>query len=210
MIVSIDGYDGTGKTTLAKKLCEKYGFIFVERPIILMSKEKYNCSYDDAVKYVYKAQEEIYATKNIEKITRFFNDAILWLKKYQKDKNIILDRGILTSYAVTGSLETESLYDEYISNGAFFDASIYLTANDEERVRRIYERNPNDPDLKHSTKWRQNNLEEYAESRNLNIFKIDTNNKTTEEVFEQAINIFDKFILKSKLYKENYLDENIL
>ena len=70
--------------------------------------------------------------------------------------------------------------------------SIYLTAKDEERVRRIHENDPTDPDLKHPVKWRDNNLEEYATSRKLNYHKINTDNVTPEQVFLEATRVVDR------------------
>ena len=45
MYISIDGIDGTGKTTIAKALAKKLGFYFVEKPFSSVfsdqTKEKY-------------------------------------------------------------------------------------------------------------------------------------------------------------------------
>ena len=81
--------------------------------------------------------------------------------------------------AVEGDEETVDLFDQYIQDGAFHYASIYLTATDLERRRRIYENDPNDPDLKYPIEWRKTDLLEFSESRKLNMYKINTNNKTS-------------------------------
>ncbi len=195
MIVTIDGYDGTGKTTLAKKLAEKYGLIYVYKPFICMNSIVNKIPYAKAIE-ITKIEEKELWTKPLDfkKITKYYCDAFLWLTNFKDKYNIILDRGILTSYAVTGYPETEEVFDYYVYKNCFFDGSIYLTADDNERVRRIRANDPNDPDLKHPIKWRDNNLEEYAATRNLNYHKISTDNKTTEEVFEEACTEFEKII----------------
>lgn len=188
MIITIDGYDGTGKTTLAKALAEKYDFLYLDKPAIRMVAHQYKISFEDAAQFVGAFEKKLFtnsASKH-KQITKFYGTALLWLKQFEKQSNIILDRGLLTTYAIVGDLETEELFEEYVKNGAFFSGSIYLTADDEERVRRIYENDPNDPDLNYPTKWRENNLEDFASSRHLNYYKIDTNHKTPTQVFEEA------------------------
>ena len=67
-------------------------------------------------------------------------------------------------------------------------------ATDLERRRRIYENDPNDPDLKYPIEWRKTDLLEFAESRKLNMHKIDTNQKSPEEVFQIATNILENIL----------------
>jgi len=195
MIITVDGYDGTGKTTLAKKIAERFDFIYVEKPFIHMIKEQQGCTYEEAKK-IAEQQEAIIWQKprDLRRITKYYLDAFIWLKKYQQEYNIIMDRGLLTTYAVVGEQTTEDLFDFYVDMGCFFDGSIYLTADDYERVRRIYNNDPNDPDLKYPVKWRENNLEEYAQTRGLNYHPISTDHKTADEVFEEAIPIVERLI----------------
>lgn len=196
MVITIDGYDGTGKTTLAKALADKYNFLYVEKPIIKMAQQKNKISYEEAEILVKSIENRLFSdtVNNRKQIANFYCNALSWLRQFENKCNIILDRGMLTTYAVIGYSETQAIFDEYIKRGAFFTASIYLTADDEERVRRIYKRDPNDPDLKYPIRWRENNLEEFASRRGLNYCKIDTNNKTLKQVFEQADIFFKKQI----------------
>ena len=194
MIISIDGYDGTGKTTLAKKLAEHYGFLYLDKPVIAMVQHQKKCSYEEATQIVKGYEKELYAHCSKAQIACFYNRAFVWLKNFSKNHNIILDRGILTTYAVVGYPETEALFDHFLKAGAFLQGSIYLTADDEERVRRIYKNDPNDIDLKHPTKWHENNLEEYATERGLNFYKIKTDGKTPDEILQEAIHFIDNLI----------------
>ena len=95
------------------------------------------------------------------------------------------------------------MFDYYLNKGAFLNGSIYLTAKDETRIKRIFANNPNDPDLKFPLKWRENNLEEYANSRKLNYFKINTEGIIPDEIFEKSILIFDDFLKNQNLFKNN-------
>ncbi len=206
MIVTIDGYDGTGKTTLAKRLAERYGFIYLDKPFIGKYQCENKCSLEEAQKRVKEIEKKLFSSASKAEITKFYCEALIWLTQFKNEFNIILDRGLLTTYAVVGEKETEEVFKKYIEYGAFLDASIYLVAADEERVRRIYANDPNDPDLKYPVKWRENNLEEFASSMNLNYHKIDTNNKTPEQVFEQASIFFEQEIKRVENIDSNRKD----
>ena len=194
MIVTVDGYDGTGKTTLAKKLATRYNLTYLEKPIIRMFQMQNHCTYEEATRLVEQRVSGMHEHSGNEEKVRFYCEAFIWLKSFERECNIVLDRGILTTYAVYGDCNTEDIFDYYISKGAFFDISFYLVANDEERRRRILQRDPNDPDLKRPIKWHANNLEEFALSRRLNFHKIDTNVTTTAQVYDEAVKILEGYI----------------
>lgn len=192
MIISIDGYDGTGKSSLAKKIMENDGFKCIYKPKIYMLKDEYDLSYEEASKVLAEEEKKLFSKPlNKKAIIKYYCDALLWLKKYYENYDLILDRGLLTTYAVVGNPDVAEYFDYYVNNGAFYDGSIYLTADDEERVKRIYNNDPNDPDLKYPVKWRDNDLEEYAASRNLNFYKIDTNNKSKDNIYKEGINFIN-------------------
>ncbi len=199
MIISIDGYDGTGKTTLAKKLAKKYDFSYMEKPGVYMIMEKENCSFEEASLLLKTKEKELFSKGDKQEITEFYCGVLSWLNNYSETLNVVLDRGFLTTYAVIGYPETEYLFDYYLEKGAFLNGSIYLTAKDETRIKRIFAKNPNDIDLKFPLKWHENNLEEYANSRKLNYFKIDTDGITPDEIFEKSIIIFDDFLKNQNL-----------
>ena len=210
MIITVDGYDGTGKTTLAKNIAKGYGFLYVDKPIIRMYQSIYKCDYETAAALLKTNEKKLYSEpktpERANKIVRFYTEPMLWLRDVVENNpnhlleimgepllpageklNVVMDRGILTTYAVVGDETTRQTFDEYIAKGAAMDGSIYLTADDYERVRRIYERDPSDPDLKRDPVWRKNDLLEYAESRGISpIAIIPTDGKTTDQVFDAA------------------------
>ena len=205
MIITIDGYDGTGKSTLAKRLAEEYNFIYIEKPFIKMVQEKNMCSYVEAQIIALELEKQLYVNNLREEKIRFYSNALVWLKSYAKDLNIVLDRGILTAYAVYGEKSTSDIFKEYINLGVFFDASIYLIADDNERIRRIRKNDPFDPDLKYPTKWRDHNLDEFCDNLNLNRYTIITDNKSIDDVFQEATIHFNKELFKQENIKEKKL-----
>ena len=218
MIITVDGYDGTGKTTLAKNIANTYGFLYVDKPIIRMYQFIYKCDYDTAAALLKSNEEKLYSEpktpERSNKIVRFYTEPMLWLRDMVENNpnalleimgepllpegeklNVVMDRGILTTYAVIGDETTRDTFDYYLAQGAAMDGSIYLTATDDERVRRIYERDPSDPDLKRPKEWRKNDLLEYAEDRGVSpIGIISTDGKTTDQVFAAAQRILDPMV----------------
>lgn len=61
MIITIDGLDGAGKSTLAKSLSEKLGYEYIDKPIY----ELFNVKGDD--NYLYN---EIYHIQDLIKILK--------------------------------------------------------------------------------------------------------------------------------------------
>ena len=218
MIITVDGYDGTGKTTLAKNIAKGYGFLYVDKPIIRMYQSIYKCDYETAAEILKNNEKKLYSEpktpERANKIVRFYTEPMLWLRDVVENNpnhllglmgepllapgeklNVVMDRGILTTYAVVGDDTTKATFDEYIAKGAAMDGSVYLTADDYERVRRIYERDPSDPDLKRDPIWRKNDLLEYAESRGISpITIIPTDGKNTDQVFDAARQALDPII----------------
>lgn len=203
MIITVDGYDGTGKTTLARNIEKLKKFHYIEKPFILKFQDENNCTYEEAKQATEIIEKKLFSQTNKDEIIKYYADALIWLKKLQNERNIVLDRGILTLYAVVGEKKNFRLFKDYINEGAFFDCSIYLTANDLERRKRIYKNDPNDPDLKYPIEWRKNDLEEFANNQKLDYFKIITDGKTPDEVAKIANNFLDEKIEKNYYQTES-------
>ena len=195
MIITIDGYDGTGKTTLAKKISAVRNFVYVEKPFILKYQFENNCSYEQARIETEKIEQKLFAEQISENIINYYCEALLWLKQFKDVTNIVLDRGVLTLYAVCGTRENEQCFIPYLNKGIAFDGSIYLTADDNIRRMRIIANDPEDPDLRYPVKWRENNLEEFASEQKINHYKIQTDQLNLEEVEQTALKFLDSTIL---------------
>lgn len=194
MVITVDGYDGTGKTTLAKNIAKRYGFTYLEKPVIRMIAVQKGCDLEEAEKIVQQQEGVLWKSKDKHKIAEYYCEAYRFVRELGKTCDIVMDRGLLTLYAIVGDDETKDAFDKYIQEGLFYEGSVYLTATDETRIDRIRRRNPNDPDLKRPH-WRDNDLQEYADSRHLNYFTVATDERNTDEVFEEAIKFLDPLLL---------------
>ncbi len=197
MIITIDGGDGCGKSTLAGKLAERYGFYYIKKPIdnILGVKK------EDGIraKFSKMVQKLVYDINKSEKAKVAFNSSLLLYYKHKlRNDNVIIDRGLLSCYLFNGSEETNSTFDYFVEHGLNFDLSIFLKASNQTRMQRMAARNNADPDLDDAKiaglSDNQSKALDYASSRKLNTLVIDTDNKDAEQVFAEACEYIDSLI----------------
>ena len=58
--------------------------------------------------------------------------------------------------------------------------------------------------MRYPVKWRENDLEEFASGMQLKYFRIVTDNKTSDDVFEEALNAI------SNNYTDEYVRKRIM
>lgn len=148
MIITIDGGDGVGKTTLATALCEKYNFIYIDKPIHYFLEAKVDEN-DYRYQIASEVQKRAYKSTNSNDFKAWFTMmSLIYLRdNLDKDKNYIIDRGLLSSFIFNGEEATEDIYKLLTKKGVGFDLSIFLDAEIVTRVNRIRRRNPLDEDL---------------------------------------------------------------
>lgn len=190
MIITIDGLDGAGKSTLAKSLSEKLGYEYIDKPIY----ELFNVKGDDNYLYseIYHIQDLIYNKTDSNTLKSYFTGlSLLYIKECMSDKNLIIDRGLLSAFAFNGDMNSKPVFETLINLGVFFDAAIIVTVSNEERIRRIKKRNENDPDLELDKirNLRYDSMNQFIlEHPELPCHIINTDNLTQEEVLDEALN----------------------
>ena len=189
MIITIDGLDGAGKSTLAKGLSEKLGYEYIDKPIY----ELFNVKGDDNYLYneIYHIQDLIYNKTNSNTLKSYFTGlSLLYIKECMSDKNLIIDRGLLSAYAFNGDDNSKPVFETLINLGVFFDAAIIVTVSNEERMKRIKSRNENDPDLELDKirNLRYDSMNNFIlEHPELPCFTINTDNLNQDEVLNEAL-----------------------
>lgn len=136
MIITIDGLDGAGKSTLAKKLAHKLEYEYIDKPIY----ELFNVKGDDNYLYneIYHIQNLVYNKTDSNILKSYFTGlSLLYIKECMSNKNLIIDRGLLSAYAFNGDDKSKPVFDLLINLGVFFDASIIVTVSNEKRIKRI-------------------------------------------------------------------------
>lgn len=215
MIISIEGMDGSGKTTVGKKMATKIGYQFLDRPL-----EKFwnlePKTYEDMGNKLWSFKNEIYAAL-------FYGMGCLLTRN--ENNNIILDRHIVSTYFWNGCETTNSLFDILVEYGVQEDLSIILYADLETRMNRIKKRSlltrgkDRDLDNKEVHLYGYDKMIEFVERYGTPYVIINTNNLCLEEVIEKCINIFSNIkelrpedILKycnnyNRIHNEDLLNE---
>ncbi len=188
MIVAIEGMDGVGKTTVAKSIEKDLEFTYVKDPLkelfeiedehLLRISEKLFTSASDKLISWYLALGDIYA-----------------LEKY-KNKNVVMDRHVLLNYFWNGNESTEKIFETEIDLFGKPDLTILLEASTETRMKRIKDRNINDPDLNKPTmkEYGYDKLKDFLDKYDYNYKIINTDNLSIEEVIDKAKQIINNSI----------------
>ncbi len=183
MIIAIEGMDGVGKTTVAKSIEKSLGYKYVKDPLkelLEISEEHLKkisdkiFSYEeDKIKAWYLALGDIYALKNY------------------KNENIVMDRHILLNYFWNGNKESEKIFETQIKLFGRPQLTIVLYASPEVRMKRIVNRNPNDPDLQKlkMKEYGYDKLVQFLEKYEYNYVLVNTQEKSINEVIEECKNI---------------------
>lgn len=187
MIISIEGMDGVGKTTVAKYIQRKYKFKYIKEPLCelfnLSNKELLNIS-----EKVFKCTDE--------RIIAWYLSLgdIFALSKY-RDDNIVMDRHILLNYYWNGSKNSEEIFNLEQNLFGKPDLTILLYATIDERRRRVIKRNPDDPDLKNANMWIDgyDKMINYLKRYNYNYVLVDTSNLSEEETILKIDNIMKDY-----------------
>ena len=127
------------------------------------------------------------------------------------DKNLIIDRGLLSAFAFNGDINSKPVFETLINLGVFFDAAIIVTVSNEERIKRIKKRNENDPDLglDKIRNLRYDSMNQFIlEHSELPCHTINTDNLTQEEVLDEALKYISSLKNSKKLVKSKQINKN--
>lgn len=188
MIVAIEGMDGVGKTTVAKSIQKDLGFTYVKDPL----KELFEIEDE----HLLRISEKVFTSASDQLIAWYLGLGDIYALEKYKDKNVVMDRHILLNYFWNGNEYTEEIFKSQVEIFGKPDLTILLEASSETRMKRIRDRNINDPDLNKPTmkEYGYDKLISFLDKYNYNYKVINTDNLNIEEVITKAKQIINDYI----------------
>lgn len=194
MHIAIEGMDGVGKTTVARKLASMLGFKIIEKPLhYLFDEEGENRNYIRIRDYINEQ------TDNDILRAWFYGMGNIFLYHKFKDENIITDRHFVSNYYWCGGKETECIFKCMIDLIGKPDFTFLLYASTKEGARRIKNRDLNDTDITKTKLYpdARKKMEGFLKRYDMEYLSIDTTNLTVQEVVTIMIDSLPSKLRKS-------------
>ena len=175
MHIAIEGFDGVGKSTAAKKLAEKLGFLLVEKPLHFLFDEEGDKEY-------IRIRNEVNQSNNKQFTGWFYGLGNIYLYEKFGGQNIIT----LSNYCWSGTPETDYIFDAIFKTIGSPDFTFLIYADPEVIEKRMRKRNPNDSDLRkvQYIKTAYEKMRSVIERYEMPGIVIDTTNLDEETVVE--------------------------
>lgn len=185
MHIAIEGMDGVGKTTVAKKLSEILGFKIIEKPLHYL--------FDDNGEITNYVKFRDYINMQVDNDALrawFYGLGNIFLYHRFKDENIITDRHFVSNYYWCGEEDTECIFQCMIDLIGKPDFTFLLYASEEEGAMRIKMRDFNDPDIKKVELYpnARKKMEFFLQKYDMEYIAINTTQLSVESVVEIILN----------------------
>lgn len=192
MHIAIEGMDGVGKTTIGKKVAEKLGFEFIEKPL------HYLLDVEGSLDNYMKVSTYINNQDNMLLKLWFYGMGNIYIKSNWKDKNVVTDRHLVSNYFWNCNSEIEDAFQLLTKYASIPEITFLLYAEPEVRLKRIIERNPLDKDADNVNLHPEayDKMESFLVKNNMKFMKIDTSNTTSDEVSDFIVDYIEKNIIK--------------
>jgi thymidylate kinase len=182
MHISIEGFDGVGKTTAARLLVERLGFSLVEKPL------KYLFDQQGGDENYLRIRDYVNAKSagNRPFSACFYALGNIFLYEQFKGQNIITDRHILSNYAWSGAPESEPIFDALYKTIGVPDFTFIIYGDAKTIEARLISRDTQDSDLKKISKSEiiYKKMTAFADAHKMPYLLIDTRDRVPEQVVD--------------------------
>lgn len=182
MIIAVEGMDGVGKTEISKYICDKYNFEFIEKPLHYLYNDGPEKKYEDLM----KVANRLYDINDSVIKAWYFGMGNIYAMRMFKDKNIVIDRHLVSNFYWNGSNESENVFKALIEVSGVPELTIFLYASPQKRMERLAKRDNSDRDLQDPEKKDDgyNKMMYFLNKFKLPYLFIDTEDKSLEDVKE--------------------------
>lgn len=187
MKIVIEGMDGVGKSTIAKKLAAKLNYEYYSSP--LASLLCYDDQHSDL--FLKHLNYNVFIEKNSKLLKAWCTGLGNIVCMEQSNQNAVIDRYIGSNYVWNFSEETKAMFDlldECLPHPSY---TFILYATPDERRKRIKARNQNDFDLSDDSVFEDlyPKLIEFMNHYGYNYYVIDTTNKDANLVLQEILDL---------------------
>lgn len=192
MKLVIEGMDGVGKSTIAKRVADTYHMKYVDGLLKTHFEDK-GFSQDEIAAIV-KGIESFYDHKDSRIRTWIMGFANIFnLLNYPGD--VVIDRHCLTTFFYNGDDQSKPLYKVMQQVAGKPDLIIILTANPETRIQRLKHRDAADRDLQEKKKL-SDGYDRFIEAANLLDVPyqlVATDQRNEDQVFQAVCQVIDAY-----------------
>ena len=176
--ISVEGFDGVGKTTTCQLLAERLGYEFVEKPLHYLFDE--NDSFDEYL----RIRDKVNACPDRDFTASFYGLGSLYLYHLYDGKNIVTDRHLCSNYAWSGADCNGDVYDLLLKKLGKPLLTVVLYAKPETIQGRLSGRDNQDPDLKKIKKSEEiyGKMRRFCKEKGLNTLWIHTDGMTPQQI----------------------------
>lgn len=197
MKIAIEGMDGVGKSTVAKRMAEEFNMVYLEKPILnlfINSSGNEVQLFNDVCQNIYNLDNEILKAW-------FFGLGNLYSFIEYANQNIIIDRHFASNYFWNGTERSNAVYQTMINLIGVPDITIVLYASWKIRKERIRNRNMNDPDLIDEEKmvYGYDKMYKFLDDFSIPYCVVNTENKDIDEVNNTVAQIINDYKAKNKI-----------
>ena len=187
MKIAIEGMDGVGKSTVAKRLAREHEFTYIEKPLTELF-DTVSCDGKENLKNV---SNNIYDLDTDILKAWFFGLGNLYTFDKYKNENLVIDRHFVSNYFWNGNANSDIIFKTMIELIGTPDLTVLLYATPKTRLQRLYLRDPNDYDLTDEEKHVDgyDKMIDFLQRFEIPFTLVNTENKTSEEVYDEVNNI---------------------